>query len=89
MNEIGDLDDMDYNLFDPITADITGLISEADVQEIAQSLDNQSLAALMLFENLWATEFRDAVLKAEGELLFSERVPNRVIEDLLASQATA
>jgi hypothetical protein len=88
MSEIGDLDDLDYSIFDPIVADITGLISETDVQEIAQSLDNHSLAALMLFENTWATVFRDAVLNAKGQLLFSERIPNHVIEQVLAAQAT-
>ncbi len=89
MNEVDDLDAMDIDLFEPLIADISGLISEEDVQEIGQSLDNNSLAALMLFENTWATTFRDAVLKANGELLLSERIPSRVIEELLANQVSA
>lgn len=89
MNEIGDLDRVYIDLFEPLISDISGLISEEDVQEVGQSLDNNSLAALMLFENTWATAFRDAVLRANGELMFSERIPSRVIEDLLATQAEA
>jgi len=42
----------------------------------------------MLFENIWATAFRDAVLKANGQLLFSDRIPNQVIEEVMATQAT-
>jgi Family of unknown function (DUF6325) len=87
MNEVDDLDTIDINLFEPLISDISGLISEEDVQEIGQSLDNNSLAALLLFEHTWATSFRDAVLKANGELLLSERIPNQVIEELLATQA--
>jgi len=34
----------------------------------------------MLFENTWATQFRDAVLQADGQLLLSERIPHSVIE---------
>jgi hypothetical protein len=87
MNEVDDLDTMDIDLFEPLISDISGLISEEDVREIGQSLDNDSLAALLLFEHTWATSFRDAVLKANGELLLSERIPNQVIAELLTSQA--
>ncbi|MEX0269676.1 DUF6325 family protein [Leptolyngbyaceae cyanobacterium UHCC 1019] len=88
MTEIDDMEDVDHSLLDPVIADISGLIAEVDVQAIAQSLDNNSFAALMLFENIWATAFRDAVLKAEGQLLLSERVPNSAIEEAIAAQAT-
>lgn len=87
ISEIDDLEDADYNAFDPIIADIAGLLSEEDVQKLSQALDNNSFAALMLFENIWATAFRDAVLQAKGQLLLSERIPSRVIEQVIAAQA--
>lgn len=86
MNEIDDLDAADVDIFDPLISDISGLISEEDVQEIGRSLDHNSLAGVILFEHTWATAFQDAVLKAGGELLMSDRVPNQVIEELLAAQ---
>jgi hypothetical protein len=89
MTEIDEMEDVDHSLLDPVIADISGLIAEVDVQEIAQSLDNNSFAALMLFENVWAMAFRDAVLKAEGQLLLSERIPNSAIEAAIAAQATS
>lgn len=88
MNEISELEDVDHSLLDPLIADISGLIAEEDVQAIGESLDNHSFAALMLFENIWATTFRDAVLKADGQLLFSDRIPNQVIEEVMAAQST-
>lgn len=89
MNEIDDPDNVDYSLFDRLIADINGLISEEDVQTISQSLDNNSFAALMLFENTWATAFRDAVVNAKGQLLLNERIPSSVIEEVMAAQVTA
>lgn len=86
MNEIDELDDTDYSIFDPIVSDITGLITEEDVKTIAQALDNNSFAALMLFENIWATAFRDAVVNAQGQLLLNERIPSSVIEQAIANQ---
>jgi hypothetical protein len=86
MTEIDEMEDVDHSLLDPVIADISGLIAEEDVQTIAQSLDNNSFAALMLFENIWATTFRDAVLQAEGQLLLSERIPSSVIEEVMAAQ---
>ena len=86
MTEIDEMEDVDHSLLDPIIADISGLLAEEDVQEIAEALDNNSFAALMLFENIWATTFRDAVLKADGQLLLSERIPSSVIDQVIALQ---
>jgi len=41
---------------------------------------------LMLFENTWAIKFRDAILNAKGELVFNERVPRAVIDELVAER---
>lgn len=87
INEIDNLHDIDHSILDPLIADITGFIAEEDVQTIAQSLDNNSFAALMLIENIWATTFRDAVVNTNGQLLLNERIPSSVIEAVRVSQA--
>lgn len=87
MNEIDEMNDIDHSILDPIIADINELISEEDVQTVAQALDNNSFAALMLFENIWATTFRDAIVNAKGQLLLNERIPSSVIEQIRAAQA--
>ncbi|MBD2259342.1 hypothetical protein [Pseudanabaena sp. FACHB-2040] len=51
-----------------------------------QYIDDDSLAVLMLFENTWATAFRNAVVKANGQLLFNERIPSNVINQVIAAQ---
>ena len=44
-----------------------------------------SSAAILLFEHVWATKFRDAVLDSGGELLASIRIPKDVVDEVLAA----
>jgi Family of unknown function (DUF6325) len=85
--EMNDLDDEDFAAFEPMVDELTGLFNEDDVRQLAESLDDNSAAAVMLFENTWATRFRDAVVKAKGELVFNDRIPRVVIDELLRETA--
>jgi hypothetical protein len=82
--ELNDQDDETFAPFDPIVEELDGLLSSEDVQQFAAMLENNSSAALMLFENTWATRFRDAVLNAGGKLVLNERIPKAVMDELLA-----
>jgi hypothetical protein len=46
-------------------------------------LGANSAAAVLLFENKWATKFRDAVLNAQGELVMFERIPRQVLDAMM------
>jgi hypothetical protein len=83
--EINDLDDDDFSRFDPVVADITGMLTVDDAQQLAAALEPNSSGAVMLFENTWATKFRDALVNANGELVLNERIPRAVIDELLAT----
>jgi Family of unknown function (DUF6325) len=71
--------------WDPLVDDVLGLLSPDDVQHFGQSLTPNSSAAMLLFENTWATEFRDAVVRAQGRLVLSERIPRAIIDELVAA----
>jgi len=85
--EINDLDDDDFNRFDPVVADITGMLTPDDARQLAGGLENDCSGAIMLFENAWATKFRDAMLNANGELVLNERIPKVIIDQLVAVPA--
>jgi hypothetical protein len=87
--ELADLDPETLSALDPLVDDVMGLISESDVRQMAASMEKGSSVGFLLYENTWATRFRDAVVSARGELLFHERLPQRVVESLLASAAEA
>jgi hypothetical protein len=85
--EINDLDDDDFSRFDPVVADLTGMLTPDDARQLSAGLEDNSSGAIMLFENAWATRFRDALLSANAELVLNERIPKVVIDQLLAESA--
>jgi hypothetical protein len=70
-------------LFDPLEIEITGFIQLEDINNMAEAMENGTNAALLLFENLWAVKFREAVLRANGRLLAHERIPFEVVDEAL------
>jgi Family of unknown function (DUF6325) len=71
----------------PLLNDVTEMLNEEDAYEMASSLENNASAGIMLFENVWATRFAQAVRAANGEVLLNERIPNAVIEEIQAATA--
>jgi hypothetical protein len=76
-------------LFDPLEVEITGLIQAEDIDNMAEAMENGTNAALLLFENLWAVKFGEAVLRANGRLLAHERIPFEVVDEALEIFAKA
>lgn len=89
MVDINDLDDDDFAQFDPIVQDVTGMLTNDDVQYFSAALGPNSSMAMLLFENTWATKFRDAVLNAKGEMVLNERIPKQVIDEMIEAQEAA
>lgn len=82
--------DVDFvAIFDPTKVETQGMIKKGDIDMIAQKLENNSTAGLMLFENLWAIGFKDAVMRADGELLMQERIPHEVVLEAVDSLSLA
>lgn len=83
-------DDKDaYSVLGPIVKEIEGLLTPADIDALGKQLGPNSSAAVMLFENKWATRFRDAVLGANGEVVMLERIPKQVIDAMMEEPAVA
>ena len=82
--EFNDLAPDIFGQWDPLVSDVTPMLNEDDAHQIAASLENNSSAALMLFENTWATRFVDAVSNARGEVVVNERIPRAVVQELTA-----
>jgi len=53
--------------------------SEGDIEALATSLANNTSAALLLFENVWAIKFKAALLEADAELIDMGRIPPETI----------
>jgi hypothetical protein len=76
-------------LFDPLEVEISGIIQVEDIANVADAMENGTNAAILLFENLWAVKFKEAVLRANGRLLAQDRIPHEVVEDAMQIFAKA
>jgi hypothetical protein len=81
--EIDELDDVAS--FDDLDGEVGGLISPADVEFVASQLEPNSSAALLLWEDLWAAPFAQAVRDSGGVLIDGGRVPHDLIEPALSA----
>ncbi len=84
VRELQELDPAELSIVDPFKAEVSHMITELDIQAIAEKLDDNSTAALMLIENLWAKKTKQAMEDADGRLVLFERIPHDVVEEALA-----
>jgi hypothetical protein len=52
---------------------------EGDIEALASRLPNNSSAALLLYENIWAIKFKEALIDANAELIDMGRIPPETI----------
>jgi hypothetical protein len=74
--------------FEGLDGDIEGLVNQEDIATAAEGLDPDSSAGLLVYENVWATRFRDAILQSGGQLIDRGYIPQGAIEAALEA-ATA
>lgn len=83
--EMSSLDANEATAFQGFRADYLGLFNDEDLAILADTLDNNSSAGILLFENVWATRFTDAVANANGRWVLMESVPKEVLTEALAA----
>ena len=85
--ELQQLDASVLALLDPLGAEATGILTVADIEDLASQLDNETAAGLMLIENLWATRTIEALERANARLVMFERIPHQVVVQALEDLA--
>jgi hypothetical protein len=82
--ELSDLDEATGGAFQPHVEEPSGLLADEDIEDLGAELEPGSSAAILLFEHVWATRFRDAVLDAGGEVVAAIRIPKEVVDEVIA-----
>ncbi|MEV4260594.1 DUF6325 family protein [Kribbella sp. NPDC049584] len=85
--ESTDLDDSEIGQLRAFETGIAMLLSEQDVEDLAETIEPGSSAAVLVWENLWAAPFGAAVRHAGGQLAASGRIPIQAV--LAAIEADA
>ena len=70
--------------FDNIDGHADGLLRAEDLEMAAEALTPDSSALLMVWEDLWASDFQAAVIACGGEVITGERVPREIVQSAFA-----
>ena len=73
-------DHHDVELFNLIEGEVGGFISDEDVEYAAVELEPNSSAALLIWEDVWAAPFVEAMRNSGGVLIEGSRIPHDLIE---------
>jgi len=75
-------------VFNPLKAEINGMIQVEDIEMIGEKLENNCTAAVILFENLWAVNFVKAVENANGRSVMHIRIPHEDVVEVMDNIAS-
>ena len=78
--ELNDLDDRTYEMFVPMGEHVASLFTNDDLEIAAAKLPNKSAAMLLLWENLWVANLRQAVGDAGGYLVERAQIAPEIVE---------
>jgi hypothetical protein len=78
-----------FQAFHELTIDRGGLINDADMMDIGEALEVNSSAAILVWEDLWAARFKDAVVASGGVLVDIQRVPYEIVDAAIAYKDSA
>ncbi|MGO8871226.1 MAG: DUF6325 family protein [Acidimicrobiales bacterium] len=63
-----------------LEGEVGGIISQADIDHAAKALEPNTSAALLIWEDKWATPFVEALRNANGVLIEGARVPHELVD---------
>jgi hypothetical protein len=81
--EMQEHDDSVLAVFNPLKAEISGMIQVEDIEMIGEKLEPNTTAAVILFENLWAINFVKAVENANGRAVMHVRIPHEDVVEVM------
>jgi len=85
--ELNDLDAESYQLFVPLGEQVKSLYTEDDLTWAASKLPDNSSAALLLWENVWMENIRNAMINSGAVLVERGQIPEDVVAQVLDDMA--
>jgi len=82
--EVQELEDPILQRWEPIITDASGLLTADDAERLSADLGPDSAVALLMFEHRWVAGVADAIERAGGSVVMTERIPRAVIDQLVA-----
>lgn len=85
-DEAGEVTAFEYDELDAllplgaVTEESMGLLNDEDVEMAAETLEPNSSAAFLVWEDLWAARFAAAVRDSGGVFIAGERIPHDIVQ---------
>ena len=79
----------DFAPFAELDGEVGGMISQEDIEYAAESLEPNSSAALLVWEDTWAAALVAALHDVDGVLLEGARIPRDLVEAAFADLESA
>ena len=79
-NELSALPVEEASLFNVLGSEFHDLMTEEDFIFAAEMLQPNSSAGVLLFEHVWATRLRDAIVNAKGRVVDNASIPAAAVE---------
>jgi Family of unknown function (DUF6325) len=78
--ELTELDPDVQEGLEKVGIEVSGLFSDEDLIGVAEGLEPNSSAALLIWENVWARNVAQAMRDAGGVMVAFERIPHDVVQ---------
>ena len=80
-------DDPEVNRLGAILSSELELLSDEDVEDVADQLAPGASALVLIFEHTWMKPVRQAIIDSGGVLIADIHVPGEVVDEVLAAAA--
>jgi hypothetical protein len=77
--ELSELDEYGADALNLLDEMALQLLAEDDVYALAEAVERNSIAAVLVYENTWAGPFASALRRAGGQLVAQDRIPVQAI----------
>lgn len=74
--------------YENLDGEIDDLINEDDIQAVAANLPLDCIAAVLVWEDVWATQLANMAQAAHAQVVANERIPRSIIEAALHATVT-
>lgn len=82
--EVNQLGSGELRVFDPLKVEVTGLLSDQDIQDMGALLENNTAAGFLVLEHIWATKLAHAITNTGGEVVLNRLLMPEVVAENLA-----
>jgi Family of unknown function (DUF6325) len=79
----------DFAVFNTLDGEVGDYIGPEDIEHAAAGIEPGTSAALLIWEDCWATSLADAVRNAGGVVIEGARIPRELIDEAEALAASA